>query len=100
MIGAGGFPLMLGAALGVVIAAPAVALAGRLPTIGADTAIAVVVTSLVERRGACAGAGVAGVGIQELLFGDVLGVSSGELLLTAVLVRSCWQRCASRTESC
>src|SRR5688572_23532756 len=81
-----GFPLMLGAALGVAIAAPAVALAGRLPTIGADTAIAVVVTSLVGAGALLALAPESPAGVQELLFGDVLGVSSGELLLTAALV--------------
>ena len=80
-----GFPLVLGAALGVAIAAPAVALAGRLPTIGADTAIAVVVTSLVGAGALLALAPESPAGVQELLFGDVLGVSSGELLLTAAL---------------
>ena len=69
-----GFPLVLGAALGVVIAAPAVALAGRLPTIGADTAIAVVVTSLVGAGALLALAPESPAGVQELLFGDVLGV--------------------------
>jgi ABC-type Mn2+/Zn2+ transport system permease subunit len=81
-----GFPLMLGAAIGVLIAAPAVAMAGRLPTIGADTAVAVVVTSLVGAGALLALAPESPAGIQELLFGDVLGVSSGELLLTATLV--------------
>jgi ABC-type Mn2+/Zn2+ transport system permease subunit len=81
-----GFPLVLGAALGVLIAAPAVALAGRLPTIGADTAIAVVVTALVGAGALLALAPESPAGIRALLFGDVLGVSSGELLLTAALV--------------
>ena len=69
-----------------LIAAPAVALAGRLPTIGADTAIAVVVTSLVGAGALLALAPESPAGVQELLFGDVLGVSSGELLLAAALV--------------
>ena len=80
-----GFPLMLGAALGVAIAAPAVALAGRLPTIGADTAIAVVVTSLVGAGALLALAPESPAGVQELLFGDVLGVSSGELAADGML---------------
>jgi ABC-type Mn2+/Zn2+ transport system permease subunit len=80
-----GFPLMLGAALGVAIAAPAVALAARLPTIGADTAIAVVVTSLVGVGALLALAPESPAGIQDLMFGDVLGVTSAELVLTAVL---------------
>jgi ABC-type Mn2+/Zn2+ transport system permease subunit len=80
-----GFPLLLGAALGVAIAAPAIALAGRLPTIGADTAIAIVVTSLVGAGALLALAPETPAGLQELLFGDVLGVSGGELALTVVL---------------
>ena len=80
-----GFPLTLGAALGVALAAPAVALAGRLPTIGADTAIAVVVTSLVGAGALLALAPESPAGLRELLFGDVLGVSSGVLLLTAAM---------------
>ena len=80
-----GLPLTLGAALGIAIAAPAVALGGRLPTIGSDTAIAVVVTSLVGAGALLALAPESPAGIRALLFGDVLGVSSGELLLTAGL---------------
>jgi ABC-type Mn2+/Zn2+ transport system permease subunit len=77
------FPLALGAALGVALAAPAIALAGRLPTIGGDTAIAVVVTTLVGLGGLLALAPETPAGVQELLFGDVLGVTGGELALTA-----------------
>ena len=81
-----GFPLTLGAALGVALAAPAIALAGRLPTIGADTGIAIVVTSLVGVGALLALSPATPAGLQELLFGDVLGVSSGELALTFILV--------------
>jgi ABC-type Mn2+/Zn2+ transport system permease subunit len=80
-----GFPLMLGAALGVAVAAPAVALAGRLPALGADTGIAVVVTSLVGVGGLLALAPDSPAAVQSLLFGDVLGVSSAELWATAAL---------------
>src|SRR6266508_4005852 len=41
-----GFPLLLGAGLGIVVAALAISLAGRTPEIGSDTAIAVVITTL------------------------------------------------------
>jgi ABC-type Mn2+/Zn2+ transport system permease subunit len=81
-----GLPLTLGAVLGIAIAAPAVAAGARLPTIGADTAVAVVVTSLVGLGALLALAPESPAGIRELLFGDVLGVSNGELLLTAALV--------------
>ena len=80
-----GLPLTLGAALGIAIAAPAIALAGRAPAIGRDTAIAVVVTTLVGLGGLLALAPETPAAVQELLFGDVLGVSGGELALSAVL---------------
>lgn len=80
-----GFPLTLGAALGVAVAAPAVALAGRAPAIGGDTAIAVVVTTLVGLGGLLALAPDSPAAVQGLLFGDVLGVSGAELALSAVL---------------
>src|SRR3954468_1462705 len=41
-----GLPLLLGAAAGIVGAAAAVALVRRVPTLGADTAVAAVITSL------------------------------------------------------
>jgi len=42
-----GAPLVLGGAVGLVVAAVAVAVAGRTPAIGHDTAVAVVVTALL-----------------------------------------------------
>lgn len=80
-----GLPLTLGAALGIAIAAPAVALAGRVPAIGGDTAIAVVVTTLVGLGGLLALAPESPAAVQDLLFGDVLGVSAAELALSAAL---------------
>jgi ABC-type Mn2+/Zn2+ transport system permease subunit len=80
-----GFPLTLGAALGLAIAAPAIAFAGRLPTLGGDTSIAVVVTSLFGLGGLLALAPDTPAGLRELLFGNLLGVSDSELLLTAGL---------------
>ena len=80
-----GLPLTLGAALGVAVAAPAVAVAARLPTIGAETALAVVVSSLLGLGALLALAPESPAGVQELLFGDVLGVSPGELFVTGAL---------------
>jgi ABC-type Mn2+/Zn2+ transport system permease subunit len=80
-----GFSLMLGAGLGVAAAVPAVALAARLPAIGADTAIAVAVTSLLGLGGLLALAPESPPGVQELLFGDMLGVSDAELFWSAAL---------------
>jgi ABC-type Mn2+/Zn2+ transport system permease subunit len=42
-----GVPLLLGAAAGIVVAAVGVAMAGRVPQVGRDTAVAVVVTTLL-----------------------------------------------------
>jgi ABC-type Mn2+/Zn2+ transport system permease subunit len=81
-----GFPLLLGATLGIAIAAPAIALAGRFPTLGGDTSVAVVVTSFVGLGGLLALAPESPAGLQELLFGDVLGVSDVELWVTGALV--------------
>jgi ABC-type Mn2+/Zn2+ transport system permease subunit len=76
-----GFPLLVGGAAGVVIAAIAVAVAGRTPEIGRDTAVAVVVTALFGLGVLLALSPAAPPGVQGLLFGDVLGVSDTDLAL-------------------
>ena len=80
-----GFPLLLGGAGGLVLAAVAVALAGRIPVVSRDTAIAVVVTTLFGLGVLLALAPASPPGIQALLFGDVLGVSDGDLALAVAL---------------
>ena len=80
-----GAPLVLGGAAGLVVAAVAVALAGRTPAIGSDTAVAVVVTGLLGLGALLALSPATPARLQELLFGDVLGVSDGDLLLAGVL---------------
>jgi len=81
-----GISLVLGAWLGAALAAPAIALAARAPTIGRDTGVAAVVTSLVGVGALLALAPETPAGVQDLLFGDVLAVSSGDLVLAAALV--------------
>ncbi len=80
-----GAPLLAGAAAGLAVAAVAIALAMRERGVGSDTAVAVVVTTLF-------GAGVllalrpeAPARLGEILFGDPLSVSAGDLAATAVL---------------
>jgi ABC-type Mn2+/Zn2+ transport system permease subunit len=80
-----GLPLLVGAAGGLGVAAVAIALAGRERLVGSDTAIAVVVTTLF-------GAGVllalqpeVPARLGEILFGDPLSVSSGDLIATGAL---------------
>lgn len=78
-----GLPLLLGAAGGIVVAAAAVALAGRVPEIGRDTAVAVVVTTLLGAGALLALSPATPIGLQGLLFGDVLAVGDGDLVLAA-----------------
>jgi ABC-type Mn2+/Zn2+ transport system permease subunit len=80
-----GVPVLLGGAVGILVAALAVALAGRIPVIGRDTAIAVVVTVLFGLGVLLALTPESPPGIQGLLFGDVLGVTDGDLALAAGL---------------
>src|SRR4051794_25411464 len=80
-----GFPLLVGGAAGVLVAAIAVAVAGRTPEIGRDTAVAVVVTALFGLGVLLALSPATPPGLQGLLFGDVLGVSDTDLALAAGL---------------
>lgn len=80
-----GLPLEGGALLGIAVAAPAIALSSRLPGIGADTGIAVAVTSLLGLGALLALSPETPRAVQELLFGDVLGVTDAELVLAAGL---------------
>lgn len=80
-----GLPLLIGAGGGLLVAAVAIALAGRERRVGSDTAIAVVVTTLF-------GAGVllalrpeVPARLGEILFGDPLSVSAGDLVATGAL---------------
>jgi len=80
-----GLPLILGAAGGLATAGVAIAMAGRVRGIGSDSATAVVVTTMF-------GAGVllalrpdAPARLSEILFGDPLGISAGDLTASAGL---------------
>jgi ABC-type Mn2+/Zn2+ transport system permease subunit len=80
-----GVPLLLGGAAGILVAALAVTLAGRVERIGRDDAIAVAVTTLFGLGALLALSPDTPVGIQGLLFGDVLGTSRGDLLAGGAL---------------
>jgi len=80
-----GVPLIVGGAGGVAVAAAAVALASRDPRIEADTATAVVVTGLLGLGGLLALSPDAPARLEELLFGDPLGVTDGDLIAAASL---------------
>ena len=80
-----GAPLLLGAAGGVLVGAGCVALATRLPGIGRDVAVAVVITMLFGLGALVALAPASPPGLGGLLFGDLLGVSRGDLLAAGAL---------------
>jgi ABC-type Mn2+/Zn2+ transport system permease subunit len=80
-----GVPLLLGGAVGLAAAAGSVALAGRTPAVGRDTAIGVVVTAMLGLGVLLALSPQTPAGLDRLLFGDVLGVSTGDLVLAGAL---------------
>lgn len=80
-----GVPLVLGGLGGVAVAAGLVALAGRDPRVGPDSATAVVVTGMFGLGALLALSPDAPPRLEELLFGDPLGVSDSELLGAALL---------------
>ena len=80
-----GFPLVLGGALGVGVAAATVALASRVPGIERDTAVAISITTLFGLGVLLALAPASPPGVQSLLFGDLLGASSADLATAAGL---------------
>jgi ABC-type Mn2+/Zn2+ transport system permease subunit len=80
-----GFPLVLGGAAGVLVAAAAVALAARVPGIERDTSVAIVITSLFGLGVVLALSPASPPGIGGLLFGDLLGVSTSDLITAAAL---------------
>ena len=80
-----GLPLLLGAAGGVVVAAIAMAVVGRSPAIGRDASVAVVVTTLFGLGVLLALSRASPPGLDGLLFGDLLGVTSRDLVVSAAL---------------
>jgi ABC-type Mn2+/Zn2+ transport system permease subunit len=80
-----GIPIILGGAVGLAVAALAIAAAARTPAVGRDTAVAVVVTGLLGLGALLALSPDTPAGLGELLFGDVLGVSDTDLALAGGL---------------
>lgn len=81
-----GAPLLLGAAAGLVVATAGVALASRAPGISRDTGVTVAVSSLFGLGVLLALSASSPPGLRGLLFGDVLGLTAGDLLLAGGLV--------------
>jgi ABC-type Mn2+/Zn2+ transport system permease subunit len=80
-----GVPLVLGGAVGLIVAAAAIAAAGRLRALGSDTAVAVVITTLLGAGTLLALSAESPPGLQNLLFGDVLATSPEDLALAGAL---------------
>ena len=81
-----GLPLLLGGAIGLLVAALIVALVTQIDELERDTAVGVVVTALLGLGALLALSSDTPAGLQQLLFGDVLGVTGGDLLMAAGLV--------------
>jgi ABC-type Mn2+/Zn2+ transport system permease subunit len=80
-----GLPLLLGAAGGVLAAAAAIALAGRDERLGADVGVAVAISALFGLGALLALSPEVPPRLEELLFGDLLGVTGRDLVEAAVL---------------
>jgi len=80
-----GLPLVAGGVVGAGAAAAGIAGLGNARGIDRDTSVGVVITSLFGLGALLALAPSSPPGIQELLFGDVLAVSSRDLLVTALI---------------
>jgi ABC-type Mn2+/Zn2+ transport system permease subunit len=81
-----GAPLLLGAAGGALAAAVLIALAARDTRVGPDTGTAVAVTGLVGLGSLLALSPDVPQRLGELLFGDPLGVTDGDLVAAAALL--------------
>jgi ABC-type Mn2+/Zn2+ transport system permease subunit len=81
-----GAPLLVGAAGGALVAAGLIAFAARDTRIGPDTGTAVAVTGLVGLGALLALAPESPQRLEELLFGDPLGVTDGDLAAAGTLL--------------
>jgi ABC-type Mn2+/Zn2+ transport system permease subunit len=80
-----GAPLLIGAAGGVLLAAAGIALIARDERLGADVGVAVCVSALFGLGGMLALSPAVPPRLQELLFGDLLGVGAGDLAIAGAL---------------
>ena len=78
-----GLPLLLGGAIGIIVAGILVAIATRIRVSDPDTAVAVVVTTLFGAGILMALAPSSPTGIGELLFGNLLGTTDAQITVSA-----------------
>jgi ABC-type Mn2+/Zn2+ transport system permease subunit len=80
-----GLPLLVGGVAGVAVAAVAIALVARVPAIGRDAAVGIAITSLFALGVLLALSPNSPRGLSTLLFGDLLGVTTADLVAAAVV---------------
>jgi ABC-type Mn2+/Zn2+ transport system permease subunit len=80
-----GAPLLLGAAGGVLAAAAAIAVAGRDERLGGDVGVAVAISALFGLGALLALSPDVPARLGELLFGDLLGVTGGDVAQAGAL---------------
>ncbi|HEU5104493.1 MAG TPA: metal ABC transporter permease [Solirubrobacterales bacterium] len=80
-----GAPLLVGGAPAILVAALAIALAARVPGVSREVAVGVVVTTLFGLGVLLALSPDSPPGIQEVLFGDILGPTDADLAAAAAL---------------
>jgi ABC-type Mn2+/Zn2+ transport system permease subunit len=80
-----GSPLLVGGTGGVLVAALAIAVFGRTPQIGRDTSVAVVVSTFFGFGVVLALSPKTPAGLQDLLFGNILGLGRSDLIAAAGL---------------
>lgn len=81
-----GIPLLAGATPAIVLAALAIALVGRVAGVGREVGVAVVVTTMFGLGVLLALSPQSPPGIENLLFGDILGPADSDLLAAAGLL--------------
>lgn len=81
-----GLPLIVGGAAGLALGVLAIATAARAPGISRDTAVAIAVTTLFGLGALLALGAETPPNLQASLFGDVLAVGEGELIVAGALV--------------
>ena len=80
-----GLPLIVGGLPGIVVAALAIAAASRIPGVSREVAVAVVVTTLFGLGVLLALSPDSPPGLQEILFGDILGPGNADLAAAGAL---------------
>jgi ABC-type Mn2+/Zn2+ transport system permease subunit len=80
-----GIPLLVGGAPAIVVAALAIAIVARVPGVNREASVGVVVTTLFGLGVLLALSPDSPPGIQEVLFGDILGPSDTDLAAAGVL---------------